>query len=122
MVVKSGAICFYTPIKKYDLWIERRTDEPGYSPYGVEIQPPIGELAAQGLCGALTRQPPVGERPAYPLADATYMTRNDDEGTALMVYPRAENTAFHGEYLGEIVKSYIDPCHRLEVELHLSAE
>jgi len=105
-------------MKRYDIWAQPRVEGPDYPPYGVEIQPPIGELAAQGLCNALTRRPPKEETNNRPHADAAFVTRNDEIGTALAVYPRA-NPNFDAERLGLLVQSYIDPSSQLDIELHL---
>ena len=109
----------------YDIWVDRVLTEADYGPYGVEIQPPLTELAAQGLCSVLTYRPSVEESESSPLAEAVYVTRNDETGTALVVYPRARKTgnfqrpSFGIGSLAAYVRSYLNPSYQSEVEVEL---
>lgn len=105
--------------KQYDIWAQPTAEGPDYPPYGVEIEPPLIEVAAQGLCRVLTRRPPEGETNNNRHAVAAYVTRSDEVGTALIVYPRPNNPNFDAEYLANLVQTYIDPTDRLAVELHV---
>jgi hypothetical protein len=101
---------------KYSIEVADLTDAD-YPLLGVEIRPPLGELAAQGLCRALMQQPDPEETSYDASVENAYVTRNDAEGTALFIawrYPRAYDTEYA---VGLRIQAIIDPCFKHEVEI-----
>ena len=86
--------------------------EVGFGVMGLEIRPPLSELAIQGLCQELTT-----EVQGDPYAISVSVTRNDAEGTAL-IYRQAKlkDGSFAEPYdVMCVVKNFIDPCRLYEI-------
>ena len=92
-----------------------------YPRYAVEIQPPLSDIAAQGLCKALTT-------PRHPNADElmspggfayeAFITRQDKEGTVLYVLPNRKPE--DGHEVGAYIKTWLDPAslHELHIDIY----
>ena len=91
-------------ITTYEIYLTQMDDvSDAEGLVGVEIQPPLGELAARGLAIALK----VGDQD--PPAHIAEVTRDDEVGTALIVVPN-KNNATNAKDLGRVIRQLIDPC------------
>jgi hypothetical protein len=115
---------------KYDIYVNPRLDRADPY-YGIEIVPPIGELAATGLCKVLERGARESGRAVEPDAELAVMTRNDQDGTALRVYPYESEEFPHipdvdderqlelaAEDMAIRIRGVIDPTVRHDVTYH----
>lgn len=103
----------------YTISVEQLFPNADFSPFGIEIQPPLSEVAANGLCKALTFKISENETNSFPLAEHAYVTRSDTEGTALFVQADDNVHDTFGiskeRYLGLYVKDFIDPAQKHDV-------
>jgi hypothetical protein len=103
---------------KYSIEVTNIEEDADYPFFGVEIRPPLGELAAKGLCKALTQRPIPEETNNEQFVTDAYVTRNDTEGTALFIawnQPKKYDT--ENTIIGLKIQSIIDPCSRHEVTI-----
>lgn len=104
---------------KYAIWVTPIQEKDDC--FGVEVQPPLNELTAQGLCRVLTYLPEEqrGFSSNYH-AEQAVVTRSDELGTAFTVYSRDDDRNFTAEYLAGLFEHYMNPSQApgLEIELH----
>lgn len=87
---------------------------------GVEIQPPLDNLAAEGIAKALSAN---SEGPGFdaskgggPIAGEVHVTRNDEKGTALAVYRSIVN----GRVIVDHIAKLINPVGSLNVRVEMN--
>lgn len=106
---------------RYVISVEQLFPDADFSPFGVEIQPPLSEVAANGLCKALAYKVSENESNSSPLVQQAFVTRNDSEGTALFVqaYDHVHDMVGTSKerYLGVKIQNFIDPTHKHEIEI-----
>ncbi len=106
---------------KYDIYLKPHLENKD-AYFSVEIVPPIGELAATGLCKILERNPRDSGLEGDPEADLAVMTRNDKEGTAFQIYPykdiEPDDAMIATENMAVSIDIIIDPTERHDVEYH----
>lgn len=103
---------------RYDIYVTQYNAEGvDFPSYGVEVQPPLGVLAASNICQVLIRDPAEQETNGAREYDAAYVTRDDEEGTAFVVYP---NPALHYDFdaVANDMRHVIDPTDKYEIVLH----
>lgn len=100
---------------KYDLYVEG-LDDFGHD-YGAEICPPVGELAAQGICRVLMQQPTRREQ-SFPFVESAVMTRNDRDGTALVIHPTEGSTPTTSEDVAFAISVALDPASLNKITRH----
>lgn len=104
---------------KYDIYVNQMRpeieDRPGF---GIEIRPPVSDRVAEGICQALANlMEPGDDEPSYLGAS---VTRNDEAGTALMLYPNYDTGIdFEPDNVGVDVTRTINPLNSVETETHL---
>ncbi|HSX07628.1 MAG TPA: hypothetical protein VLG11_01925 [Candidatus Saccharimonadales bacterium] len=92
----------------------RRTGEEGF---GFEIQPPLTEIAANGLRSALLRRIP-GENHLAPSVD---ITRSDEAGTALDVQVPWTAARLDSGKIADQIATLLNPGGKVEVTVLPSA-
>ena len=80
---------------------------------GLEIIPPLGEIAAEGLAKALTHAVTAVDkiRPA-----GAYVTRDDESGTALIV--KFETVSQQPVDAAILARRLMDPTHQHQISIH----
>lgn len=100
--------------------------EVSFPRYGVELRPPLSDLAAAGLCAALKMRRSNKEEvcSAEPDAREAVVTRNDEEGTVLVIQPNDDipSNALSSGLVGLWVGSSIDPTNKLERVFYLDGD
>ena len=102
---------------KYDIYIHRLFEGDDYPDYGVEIIPPIGELAAQGVCRYLTQRPSKRDTNKKHVYETAIMTRNDTSGTALILNPNQTLYNFGYQDVAVTVETAINPTESENIEV-----
>ncbi|HET8991500.1 MAG TPA: hypothetical protein VFN31_00510 [Candidatus Saccharimonadales bacterium] len=88
----------------------QRQDESSILGYGFEIKPPLMEKQAENICELLTR---------YATIDSAYVTRNDEDGTALVVATEFVKEADSIKFIGQLIRYFINPADQQDVTLHV---
>lgn len=104
----------------YSIWVTQ-SPERSASFFGVEISPRLVDIAAEGLCRALTTEIPEQQEADYrPSVTIALVTRNDSEGTALFIQT---NDHDHGrtdtlkEFVGVLIADLMDPSGAHEISV-----
>jgi hypothetical protein len=100
---------------KYDIFVTTHEATDRATIYGIEVQPPLSELAASGLCKAMTYGHP---NSVSPLAECAEVTRSDEFGTALFAVLNQEHARQSEEVFGDSVAAMINPAKQHIVEVH----
>jgi hypothetical protein len=97
----------------------RYIDAPsGKRVIGVEIQPPLDETGASGVVKELMARPEGSNvNGTEHIADDVTITRNNKEGTALLISPNARRgPVVRSEEAAHALACLIDPCNTQQIE------
>ena len=100
----------------YNIYVTDQTGDGEVPIYGVEIQPPLTEVAAAGLCHVLAQRFPE-EANRSQLAQEAHVVRHDKAGTALsmVLNPELNTDQIDERQVAREIAWIIDPADRNQV-------
>jgi hypothetical protein len=101
---------------EYTVSAEAHNPSARFGSFGAEIQPPLSDLAAAGLCRALTHRKPDEAGWVSQFALDAYVVRSDQVGTVLYIQPNSElndMSPVRPAYVARHIATLINPARKI---------